>query len=208
MIWPLSIKLRGLFSIHFILLYGKQAALQTSRQTDGHHLFQLDAVEAQLLRLQTACIGALHQNAHNHHSGKALGYGGRQGNACHIHVQHRDEDNIQHHIDHTGDGEEKEWAFGIACGPEDRGGEVVDHCEGDARKIDPDIYRGQWQHRLRGTHETKKGFGEQHTHKGQYNTADQRGQQGGMDRIVNNLVVALPIWSSHLVDSQLEKEDK
>lgn len=29
-----------------------------------------------------------------------------------------------------------------------------------------------------------------------------------MDRIVNNLVVALPIWSSHLVDSQLEKEDK
>ena len=122
---------------------GKQGALQTGRQTDGHHLDELDAVEAQLFQLQTACIGALHQDEHNHHSGKALGNGGRQGNACHIHVQHRDEDDIQRHIDHTGDGEEDQRAFGIACGPEDRSGEVVDHREGDARKIDPDIYRGQ-----------------------------------------------------------------
>ena len=104
-------------------------------------------------------------------------------------MEHRDEEDVQYHVDYAGDGQVEEGTLGVPGGPEYGGAEIVDHAEGDAAEVDAHIHGGQRQHIVRGAHDAQEGFGKTNTCNGEKQAAEQGGQQGGMDGIANHRVL-------------------
>lgn len=104
-------------------------------------------------------------------------------------MEHPDKEHIQHHIHHTGEGEVNQRAFGIACGPENGGTEVVDHGEGDAGKVDFHIHRRQGEHRLRSVHHSQERLGKGDAEYREHHTTEQSCGNGGVDGAVHHVVL-------------------
>ena len=77
----------------------------------------------------------LHQAAQYQSRRDILGNTGSRRYARHIPVEKHDEDQIEHHIDHTGEAEVIQRPLGVALGSEDGCAEVIDHGGRHTQKI-------------------------------------------------------------------------
>ena len=109
---------------------------------------------------------------------------------CHVQLADDDEEEIQHDVDDSRQGEEVQRPLGIALRPQQGGAEVVDHGGRHAQEVDPQIQRGQIQHVLRGLHPDQDGPGTEDAHHCQHQAADDAQQDGGVDYPVERVSIS------------------
>ena len=88
---------------------------------------------------------------------------GGQGHAGYAHVEGDDKDQVQHHIDHTGNAQEVQGAAGVPLGPENGAAEVIEHIGGHTAEVDPQVQGGQADDVVRGGHELQHLAAEEYT---------------------------------------------
>lgn len=75
-------------------------------------------VEPHLLEIQVQRAGILHHAAEHQGGGDALGDHGGDGHTCHVQLADDDEEEIQHDVDDSRQGEEVQRPLGIALRPQ------------------------------------------------------------------------------------------
>ena len=124
-----------------------------------------------------------HQAEGYQHRAHRLGSHSRDGHACHIHVEADDQDEVQHHIHHTGDGQVNQRTLGIAHGAQDGGAEVIHHIEGHAQEVDLHVGGGQIQDGV--VHHLQQGPAEEEANQTHGHTGDDRQGHGRMHSLMH-----------------------
>ena len=88
------------------------------RQADAEDLPHGLGVEPHLLEIQVQRAGILHHAAEHQGGGDALGDHGGDGHTCHVQLADDDEEEIQHDVDDSRQGEEVQRPLGIALRPQ------------------------------------------------------------------------------------------
>ena len=169
---------------------GEENPLESGGQADAEDLPHGLGVEPHLLEIQVQRAGILHHAAEHQGGGDALGDHGGDGHTCHVQLADDDEEEIQHDVDDSRQGEEVQRPLGIALRPQQGGAEVVDHGGRHAQEVDPQIQRGQIQHVLRGLHPDQDGPGTEDAHHCQHQAADDAQQDGGVDYPVERVSIS------------------
>lgn len=155
-----------------------QAAGQAVGQNHAGHF----GVKADLPPLHPVLPGCCaHQPAHAQEHADELRNNGGQRSAVHIHFEHADEQDIQHHIGDGGDDEIVKRVAAIPHRLHDAPALVIHHQADAARKVGTDIADRLRHDILRGAHPLKDLRGEEHPHDGEENARSQTEGDIGMD---------------------------
>ena len=73
-------------------------------------------------------------------------------------MQHNDKEQVQDHVDHTGQQQEIQRPLGIPYSAQYGGPEVIQHGRGHSQKEDAHIKRSLREHFLRGSHQRQQGI--------------------------------------------------
>ena len=171
--------------------------MDARRHANLNHLQQLLFVDVKLLQVYAVDRVAFHQAQQHQGGGNALGNHRGDGNALHAHVEHDDEQQVQQHVDDTGNQQEVQGPLGIPHRPQDGRAEVVEHHHGHAHKVNAHV-----QHRLvddvgGGAHQLQQRPGQANAHKDEDNPGDDADKHGGVDGLPQILVIAAAIVPRH-----------
>ena len=126
-----------------------------------------------------------------------MGDDGGQGHAGHVHLKDDHKDQIQDHVDDSGEGEKVQRPLGVPLGPKDGGPEIVDKIGGQAQEIDAQVHSGQVDDIGGGGHPLQQLPGHSHA-KCRHNNAAGQGQgHGGVDTAAHIVVPPRPQVPGH-----------
>ncbi len=159
---------------------GEQNALESGRQSHTQDLAELDRVDLQLAQVQADGTAFPHETADHQKCGDALGDDRCQRHTGHIHVEHNDKQEIQHHIDGAGGREIVQRPAGVADCPQQSGAEVIEHGGGHPQKVDAQIQGRELEDLRRRLHPGEELPGAGHTGHGQDQPAEDAQKHGGV----------------------------
>ena len=187
---------------------GEDGSLKSGGQSDGGDVNNHLTVELQPMQVNVKGILRMGEKVHQNHGTDHIGNDCGQSDAGDAHLQHDDEEQIQQNIQDTTEEEGHQRGPCITLASEEGAGEVVQHDEGHAGKVDTKIQGGQGHDVCGSGDQLQDQYGEDLTDDGQYNTADQGQNDGGMGRVVGLLVIsASQIPGNHSVGSDGETDE-
>ena len=186
----------------------EHGALQTGGQADLDDLQQGFLVEAQMPQVKVHGTLFLDQQHRDHNGGYRLAEDGGQRNTRHAHLEHDDEQQVQHHIDDTCHRQTDQRAAGVAHGTQQGGVEVVQHGHRHSDEVDLQVKGGKVNDILGAGHQFQQAVGCKKAHKSHQYAAHKAQGNSGLHRFVHALVILCAIAAgSHNVCTQ-RKADK
>ncbi len=156
-------------------------ALDTGRDSDLQYLKDQAGMPVYLAdgKVQNPCF--LRQEMQDQYCTDCIGDDGGDGHSVHVHATVNNEEYIQRYIDQACQCQADQRLFCISVGPKDGCAKIIDCQEWDAEIIYFQIQICHAQDLRRGTHQTQDGSGEQKAERSQYDSENDRKEQGGMD---------------------------
>ena len=108
-------------------------------------------------------------------------------------MEHDHQDQVQHHIDKTGDGQIHQRTAGIAHGADDACAEIVQHVEGHADEVNAQVQGGQVDDVVGAAHHVQQGTGQAQAQDHDKHTGHQRQGDGGMHAAGYALTIACAV---------------
>ena len=186
----------------------EHGALQTGGQADPDDLQHGFLVDAQMPQVKVHGTLFLDQQHRDHNGGYRLAEDGGQRHARHTHLEHDDEQQVQHHIDDTCHRQTDQRAAGVAHGTQQGGVEVVQHGHRHSDEVDLQVKGGKVNDILGAGHQFQQAVGCKKAHKSHQNATHKAQGNSSLHRFVHALVILCTITAGrHNVCTQ-RKADK
>ena len=195
---------------------GDHRALHTGGDAQRDHLAEHGSLKADAPPVHpVACPGA-GEPAEGQEGAEDLAEDGGQGGGAHPPVEHRHEEEIQHHIGQGGQDQVDHGAAAVPHGLEDAGPHVIEHHRDGAQEIDPEIEDGVVNYVGRRPHPVENQRRERHAQHSEHRAGRQAQGQGGVDSPLQVLLVLGAVKAGdehtgaqgHAVDEADEQQDQ
>lgn len=160
---------------------GKDGVLQGGGQTDFENAHQLVRDDAKLLKRQGKIGVAFQQNPENQHCGQVLGEDAGKRYSQYIQMKQDDEQQVEQHIQNTGEQQVVQGAFGVPRSTQHSIAEVVQAEGRHAKQVNAQIEQCVLQQLFLGMDGGQDAPGEQNAEEGNQDARRKAQQQRGVN---------------------------
>jgi len=167
-------------------------ALQSRRDADAQDIAQHGAVHAQLPRHDPQLRLAPAEQDEQRSGAEEVCEHGRRGDAARAHAEHEHKHEVERHVGGAGDRQHDQRRRGVASRAVDRRFEIIEEDHRQAEEVEPQVLQRHAPHLLRHGEKRQEPGRAQLSRRGEDHAAEQRKQDGGVDRPAHPVAVALP----------------